>query len=169
MALIVEDGSGMSDAEAYLSVSDISSELAKTGEDAAWLALASDTVREQVARKAMRFLENERTVRGWKEFETQALEWPRVCATDDDGFVYVGIPAKLKQAFALLCAAGAVSGADLQPTQAQPGQVQSKSLQVGKISISTTYSGGQSQVAFHRKAESLLSELVESSSLTVRA
>ena len=171
MALIVEDGTGMATAESYLSVADVSAVLALTGEDAAWLALASDTVREQVARKVMRALENERTFRGQKKTAEQALEWPRVYATDDDGFLYedTSIPEKLKTAFAVLCAAASVSGADLQPTQTTPGAVQSKSIRVGKIAIETTYSGGQSQVAFYRKAESLLAELVESSDVMVRA
>lgn len=171
MVLLVEDGSGLSTAESYLSVADVSAVLALTGEDAAWLALANDTAREQVARKAMRALENEHTFRGEKKTAAQALEWPRVNAEDDDGFLWESteIPAKLKTAFALLCAAAAVSGADLQPTQTEPGSLQSKSIGLGKISISKTWAGGQSQVVFYRKAESLLSELVESSDVMVRA
>lgn len=171
MALIVEDGTGMSDAESYLSVADISAVLARTGEDAAWLALASDTVREQVARKAMRALENERTFRGEKKTQGQALEWPRDDAEDDDGYLYANteIPAKLKEALALLCAAAAVPGTDLQPTVTQPGRVQQKSIRVGKIAIATAYEGSQSQVTFHRKVESLLSELVEGADQMVRA
>lgn len=171
MALIVEDGTGKSDAESYLSVSDISAVLAKTGEDAAWLALASDTIREQVARRVFRALDNEHFFRGEKKTAAQAGEWPRVNAYDDDGFLYsdTSLPAKLKTAFAVLCAAASVPGADLQPTQTAPGQVQSKSISVGKISIATSYTGGQSQVAYQRKAESLLSELVEDTTAMVRA
>lgn len=171
MALIVEDGTGKADAESYLSVAEISAVLATTGEDAAWLALASDTVREQVARKTMRALETEHAFRGEKKTQTQATEWPRVNAEDDDGFCYPDdeIPTRLKTAFALLCAEASVPGTDLQPTQTQPGRVQSKSVTVGKISIATTYEAGQSQVAFRRKAEALLSELVEDASLVVRA
>jgi hypothetical protein len=171
MALVVEDGTGKPDAESYDSVAGISATLALTGENAAWTALASDTVREQVARRVFRAIDNENSFRGEKKTAEQAGEWPRVNAYDDDGFLYsdTAIPIKLKTAFALLCAEASVPGADLQPTQTEPGMLASKSIGLGKLTISKTWVGGQSPIAYRRKAESLLAELVESSDVMVRA
>lgn len=171
MALIVEDGTGKVDAESYNSVAEVSTTLAKTGEDAAWLALASDTIREQVARKATRRMDTESRYRGDKKTQAQALEWPRDDAVDDDGWAYdsTSLPSSLKVAHAQFCAAGAVSGADLQPTQTAPGTIKSKSIGVGPISKSVTYEGGLSPEVFYRKAESLLAELVEPAGVLERA
>ena len=174
MALVVEDGTGKSDAESYNSVAEVSAYLAKTGEDAGWLALASDTVREQVARKVTRALDTEHTFRGEKKTAAQALEWPRSYAYDDDGFLYsdTAVPARLKEAHAQLCAVAAGSGGtqtDIQPDQTEPGSVQAEAVSVGPISISTTFTGGRSQVAYYRKVTRLLSELTESASVLERA
>ena len=172
MALVVEDGTGKVDAESYDSVAGISATLAKTGEDAAWLALASETIREQVARKATRVLDSEYRFRGVKGTAGQALEWPRLDARDDDGYAYESnaVPTRLKQALAQLCAAGSVTGADLQPDQTTPGTVESESISIaGVISESITYQGGKSQSVFYRKAEGLLSELIETAGILERA
>lgn len=172
MALVVETGEGLANAESYASLAEIGALLALTGEDAAWLAVAGgDTGREQIARKATRMLDTEYQFRGRKKTQEQALEWPRFYARDDDGWLYsdTALPPRVKEALAQLCAAGAVVGADLQPTLTQPGELKSKSLTVGKISISKTFAGVQSQEVYYRKAESLLSELVEDSAVVERA
>lgn len=174
MALIAEDGTGKSDAESYNSVAEVSAFLAKTGEDAGWLALAGDTVREQVARKATRALDTEWTHRGAKKSSTQALEWPRAYAYDDDGYAYssVALPQRLKEAHAQLCGVAAGSGgtpADIQPDQTEPGDVQAESISVGPIALSTTFAGGRSASAYYRKVQGLLSELTESGMLMERA
>lgn len=171
MALVVEDGTGKADAESYNSLSEVTTTLTKTGEETAWLALASDTIREQVARKVTRAMDTEHRFRGTKKKQEQALEWPKVDAFDDDGWPYPddSLPARLKQAHAVLCAAASVPGADLQPDQTEPGAIESESISVGKISISTTYAGGKDQEVYYRKAESLLAELVEPAGILERA
>ncbi len=145
--------------------------LAKTGEDAAWLALASDTVREQVARKVTRRMDTEERFRGSKKTAEQARQWPRVDAEDDSGWQYsdTSLPSNLKEAHAVLCAAASVVGADIQPDQTEPGEVKSESITVGKIAIATTYAGSRSQEVFYRRAEALLAQLVEPAGVLERA
>jgi hypothetical protein len=171
VALIVEDGTGKSDAEAYDSLAGVTAELTKYGEEAAWLALVSDTVREQVARKAFRRMNSEPRYRGTKKTDTQAGEWPRVHAYDDDGWAYPDdeVPRALKEAFAQFCAEGSVPGADLQPNETTPGTIKSESVSIGPISEAITYESAKSSSVYYRKAQSLLRELVDPGGILERA
>lgn len=78
MAIIVEDGTGMATAESLCSVATATTYHAARG-NAAWAALASDTVREQCLRKAADYLEQVYRLRwaGVRKVSTQALSWPR--------------------------------------------------------------------------------------------
>jgi hypothetical protein len=91
VALIVEDGTGLSTAESYISVANASAYHAARG-NTAWAALASDTVREQCLRKATDYMVQQFRARwqGYRLNDTQALDWPRTgvvvdtYAVDDD-------------------------------------------------------------------------------------
>lgn len=78
MALVVEDGTGKSDAESYISVADATAYHAARG-NAAWAALANDTIREQLLRKATDTMLQMFAGRwaGARTSSTQALDWPR--------------------------------------------------------------------------------------------
>lgn len=78
MALIVEDGTAKADAESYISVADATTYHANRG-NAAWAALASDTIREQLLRKATDYMVQAYRLRwkGDRVSATQALDWPR--------------------------------------------------------------------------------------------
>lgn len=80
MAIVVEDGSGKSNSEAYISVSDATARLTSLGNNAAWDALASDTLREQALRKGAEYIEARYGQRwkGTRSLSTQALSWPRI-------------------------------------------------------------------------------------------
>ena len=77
MALVVEDGTGKSDAESYISVADADAYFTKRG-NTTWLAL-TETVKEQLLRKATDYLVQVYRMR-WKGVRvsaTQALDFPR--------------------------------------------------------------------------------------------
>lgn len=78
MALIVETGAGLSTAESYISVADATTYHAARG-NAAWAALASDTVREQCLRRATDYMLQayRESWKGIRMLATQALDWPR--------------------------------------------------------------------------------------------
>lgn len=78
MTLIVEDGTGKADAESYISVADASAYHTARG-NAAWAALASDTLREQALRRATDYMLQRYRKRwgGYRYGATQALDWPR--------------------------------------------------------------------------------------------
>lgn len=84
MAIIIEDGTGKADAESYISVADATVYHGARG-NAGWAALASDTVREQLLRKATEYmLQVYRDAwKGSRVKNSQALDWPRAGVSRD--------------------------------------------------------------------------------------
>ncbi len=84
MALTVESGLGLADAESYISVADATTRLTSIGSNTAWDAL-STTEQEQALRRATAFMEQRYRGRwrGTKLLRAQALSWPRYGATAD--------------------------------------------------------------------------------------
>lgn len=98
MALITEDGSGKSDAEAYSTVAEYRAYHLARGTTVS----AVDATCEAVLRTANSYIESWRAsqFRGTKASKEQALSWPRLGARDTSGWPVdsTEIPAKLKQA-----------------------------------------------------------------------
>jgi len=99
MAFIVEDGTGMAEANAYISIEEFKTHFTDRGIDytletdtdiQAWIVNASDYVDKRFGRR----------FRGWRRSRTQALEWPRTDACDDDDYLFAGVPVQLKKAIA---------------------------------------------------------------------
>lgn len=93
MALIVEDGTGKADAESYISVADATAYHAARG-NSAWAGLASDTVREQMLRRATDFMVATYKQR-WKGVPVstvQALDWPRAYVEREYSYSTLGTP-----------------------------------------------------------------------------
>lgn len=171
MALIVEDGTGKTDAESYESVANITTYLTNHGEESDWTGLADDTAREKKARQATRFLDHHFATRwkGTRTSETQALDWPRAYVYDRDGYDIDDdvVPVQLKNALAILCERASTE--DLIPDQANPGDIVRKRVRVGSIEQDISYAGSQSQEKFYRLAEALLDDLLEPSNTLSRA
>lgn len=85
MALIVETGAGLVNAESYISVLDATTYHANRG-NTGWSAIATDTVREQLLRKATDYMVAAYRLRwaGYRFNQTQALDWPRLYVPDLD-------------------------------------------------------------------------------------
>lgn len=76
MALTVETGEGLPDADAYVSVADCEAYAVDHG-----LAFAGESAdREARIRNATKYLDNEYTYKGNEQTDTQALSWPRTVA-----------------------------------------------------------------------------------------
>lgn len=162
MALVVEDGTGKSDADSFISDADAVSYFTAIG-DATFTA-ASSTAREQALRRAQQYIT--RRYRGrWKGrrvYQTQALDWPRYSVSDVDGWTIQSnvVPTEVKQAQCEL--ALAALSEDLMPTIDKPGDIASVSQSVGSVSQSISYVNGRSQVKQYSKAEALLAHLLTS-------
>jgi hypothetical protein len=129
MSLIVEDGTGLANAESYISVADADTYFSNRG-NAAWAAL-STAQKEQDLRKATDYIGQVYRMRwnGTRVSGVQALDWPRAYVSRDDinyingeGYVVINgyyywpsdeVPTLVKNACAELAFRASV--ADLSP------------------------------------------------------
>lgn len=143
----------------------------------AWAAAASDTVREQMARKGTSYLDNAYRDRwiGMAAAQTQSLLWPRVDGYRDiyrsltyplqgpEGFPIekTDIPVQVKTA-AMEAALLALSGVTLEPQLVRGGQIKSIGKSVGPLRKDIVYTDGASVVDRYLAIEGLLRGLVTS-------
>lgn len=104
MALVIEDGSGLSTANAYIDAA-----IADTHHDDRGNTRWTDFTlpeKEQAIVRATDYVDKRfgKRFRGGRKLKDQALEWPRLDAFDDDGFLLSGglddIPRNLQKAVA---------------------------------------------------------------------
>lgn len=139
MALIVEDGTGLSTAESYISVADADTYIAAyRGANTTWDA-ATDTAKEVAARQATKYLDGTSSWKGMKEFSTQALAWPRIYAYDETGIAYDGIPVALEQATAEVMFL-IVTGETITETVTRGGQTVREKVDVIEVEYSQSAS-----------------------------
>lgn len=106
MALVAEDGSGLPNAESYLSVAEATAYHAAMGNKAAWSALAGEATKEAALRQATSYIQG-RYYGNWHgnpTKTTQKLDWPRAGVPfRNGGYVAANIiPDELKAACAEL-------------------------------------------------------------------
>lgn len=170
MALVVEDGSGLSTAESYNSVAEITTYNAAHAVDATWIA-AINADQERFARMAAQYIEATwgRAFQGSRSTTTQALSFPRFGVEVDGVCIPTApLPRQLKEAHAELAIRAASGG--LMPDQTAPGEIVLERVKVGPIETETQYgSGGKSQETWFRLVDALMAPLVWSSDELVRA
>ena len=154
MALIVEDGTGKPDAEAYISVADADAYFTARG-NATWAALPDDSAKEAALRLGADYMEGAYGQRwkGCRISQTQALSWPRdgVCV---DGYDLPDdeVPVAVARANAEL-AVRASAGSLLEDQGAQV-----KSEQVGPIAV--TYADGARQSVRYSAVDAMVASLL---------
>lgn len=151
MALVVEDGTGRSDAEAYVSVADFRTACGNRGLD---LTGKSDTLIEQKLREAAAYLDTAWRFKGERSVATQALEFPRTSLIDWSGYTVTGVPKRVKDATVEL-AFKALDGS-LFTDLDRGGRVKSES--VGPISV--TYADDAPAGKTFRAAERALAPYI---------
>jgi hypothetical protein len=162
--LVVEDGSGIANANSYTSVSFSLAHFDNRANPAAWSGAAT-AVQEAALRQATFYLEDVYGAnwRGAKASEAQALSWPRSGVTDGDtGFGYDSdeIPTRLQEAVCEL-ALRVVDGDTLNPDVAVGAAgVTTSAVSIGSVSISESYAGSSSTAPrfpeVHQKLRPLL-------------
>jgi hypothetical protein len=140
MPLEVEDGTGLEDADAYISLEYADAYHLAQG-NAAWAAEDDDAVKEAAIRRATVYIDN--TYRG--DFSgtklnarSQALEWPRIDATDGNGDDVDddAVPREVEKATAEAALRELASPGSLSPDVLSGQRILSE--QVGSLSV--TYS-----------------------------
>lgn len=161
--LIVEDGTGLANAESYVSVAyadDYVSKYATPTEAAAWTAL-DNAGKERALRQGTDFLETRyRTL--WVSRRTsqlQRLSWPRSFVDDADCFP-VGsdeVPEQVKRAD-VIAALQSLRG-DMIPN-ITTGSIKSQRSKIGPLEKEVVYASPASPIAWYRRLELNLKEFL---------
>lgn len=162
MALVVEDGSGKTNADSYLSVADADTYHTNHSGSADWSG-ATTAVKEKALRLATQYLDVRYNGlwKGVRSNDAQALDFPRANVEDADGYYYESdeIPQRLKDATAEL-ALRVVEGDTLLDDVSKPGTIKSQGVSVGPISKSIEYTGGYNQVKKYPLIDGLVKPLI---------
>lgn len=113
MAFTVEDGTGDPNANAYVSVADVDTHHADRG-NSAWTDFGT-TEKEAAIIRASDYIDKRfgRSFRGLRKTKNQGMEWPRLDAFDDDGYLLTdvdAIPRQLPKATAEYALRAAICG-----------------------------------------------------------
>jgi len=158
MALIVEDGTGLSTAESYISVDDADIYIAAyRGTDSTWDG-ATTASKEIAARQATKYLDGVYLWKGEIYSSEQALDWPRNYVYNDSGLMETGIPVALEQATAEVMFL-IITGVTITEDVTRSKQVVSEKVDV----IEVEYESGASQQPSFPIVNRLLSDLVSPS------
>lgn len=163
MALTVETGSGLVDAESYASIADVDAYIAKyyPAFVVDWAAL-STSAQETHLRLGTRYIENKYRARwkGYRTTATQALAFPRTGIEDIDGYC-VGsntIPTRLIQA-TIEAAKRSVEDVDLEAdVDANSQAIKSESKRLDVLSKSVEYAGAKATEARYTVIDRLLAD-----------
>jgi len=114
MPLVVEDGTGLANSNAYISLDDAEAYYLETI-GSAWLP--DDEVKDAAIIRAARYLDGMRFKGVRTRKREQAMDWPRYAATDCDGTVIPSneVPVEIARANALLAFFEAATPGGLDP------------------------------------------------------
>ena len=174
VTLVVEDGSGVDNANAYGALADVNTYHSDRN-NTYWAAVATDDLRRACIIRASDFIDKRFKVRfrGYRLTVEQALAWPRLNAYDNDRYSLQGVPPQIFKAmceYALRAAIYNVLAPDalsLSPSQdmtaADPnaasksgvivGPIRMKTERVGPIEESTTYDSTMQQAQLARAGQ----------------
>lgn len=150
MALLVEDGTGLADAESYVTVAAFRAYATSYGQD---VTAKTDAECEVQLRLAAQWIDTRWRYKGVRLKASQALEFPRSGLTDWSGYKQTGVPARVARATSELAIRG-LAGTSLVPDLDRSAWIKSES--VGPIS--TTYADGAPQSTVFSVVERLLEQ-----------
>lgn len=174
MALVVEDGTGKSDAEAYISVADADTYHTDFTGSSDWTSSTPTTaIKERVLRRAAQVMDNKYILRwrGDRANDLQTLDWPRINAEDPSGFTISStiIPVEVKRANAELALREITETDGIVPDIADDGTIKREKIKVGPIESDITFQGAKSQGTKFAIVDLLLRGLLESGSIIERS
>lgn len=157
MALIVEDGTGRDEADAYVSVSAL-----RAYADARGLSYgsASDQTLEQKLREATTYIDARYRYKGARLRSVQALEFPRASLVDWSGHLVTGVPRRVAHACSELALKALAE--PLYVDLDRGGRVKSESV---TGAISTTYADDAPEGKVWTVADNLLKQYTRDNTL----
>lgn len=144
MALVVEDGTGLETANAYVSVAGVTAYLTERQRATAWAALTSDQ-QEAAIIKATEYIDTRfgTSFKGCPLVQEQALEFPRSYLYDRYGRAIEGVPVKLANACAEYADRARAAELVRDPSLADGGQrITAETHTLGPITDAFTYESG---------------------------
>lgn len=168
MALVVEDGTGLSNAESYLAVADADTYHVNFG-NTSW-ASASGGAKEVALRQATQYLDSRFGLawKGRKINATMSLDWPRSGVRVDDYAVDDDfVPPEIENATAIL-ALSALTETLTPDSESPDGLILGEMIQIGPIKLDTDY-GGATSTKRYRLVEELIAPLLHWGTELVRA
>lgn len=163
MTFVVEDGSGKTDANSYVSVADCDTYHSNHSGSTTWSG-ATTANKEKALRLATQYLDAkyERRWIGVRFSLEQRLHWPRSYVEQYDIYTIstTTIPRELKDACCEL-ALKQLSDTDLAPDITNPGNIAEEEVSAGSVSSRTKYvGGGKSQTKSYTLVRHLLQPLL---------
>lgn len=144
VSIVVENGSGLANANSYLSVSDADTYWANRA-NSTWAAYTTDQKAAALI-MATQYLDANYKWRGGLATSTQALGWPRDLEFDNEGRTITGVPQKVKHATAEMAIVAAANGSLLPTASGGSGSV--KREKVGPLEVEYTSEGVSSDDAY---------------------
>lgn len=160
MALIVENGTGLTNAESYLTVQEAADYTAKWYDDPD-LGTVNDARIERALRRATRFVDSYDFF-GWRAHKDQALGWPRAWVGWVDGQLIdtETVPDKIIQATAE-AAIRDIKGDALFPDH-EGGTIRREMKQVGDLRKETEFAGARTAGKKFEAIKALLKPYLQS-------
>jgi len=173
MALTVEDGTGLANADAYISIADAETYFANFGRvTTTWNALDT-AAKESKVRSATQHLDRYYGggFSGFRADRDQSLEWPRRGAVDDNGWTIDSdaVPVVVQRAMAELALRAAASELLPDPASSSIGVTRTMD-KVGELETERWYSapiGSGDTDPVYRIVEELLATVSQGGSATV--
>jgi len=168
---VVEDGTGLSTANSYISVGDADFYHENHGNPSDWSS-ASDATKQEALRMAFQCLNvvYGAAFQGYKVKSTQAGEHPRYERYDFSGFLYASneVCIPIKEASCELAKRHITETDGLFPDIEDGGTVKSYSVKAGPIEESTTYEGGREEYKRFSIVDAILKPILRQSGVIRR-
>jgi len=156
MTLVVEDGTGLSNSESYISVSDADTYHDKFANDI-WNSY-SPGKKEAALRKATQYIDGKfgQSFPGGRSKDSQALSWPRTCAAYEDNVTIDEdvVPQEVKNATAELALRSAAGDLESDITK------QDRAIRERVDVIEVVYAPGTSTAPSYPSVLTILSRLI---------
>lgn len=156
MALTVEDGTGLSNADALVSLTEVDAYHTKFG-NTTWTG--TNEAKEIAIRRASVYLTNSFRWMGWKvNLREQALAWPRTGVVDEDGYAVDSdaVPQEIKDACAELALRELVTPGTMTP-DVIPGDAVTRE-RIGELEVE--YASAKSNPGMARPVVSIVNDMV---------
>jgi len=159
---IVEDGTGLVNANSYCSVEEFRQYWTDRGVD---YSAKTDEEIEQNLVKATQYIDKNFKYIGVRPTRNQALNWPRWYAYSEEGYVYSGVPNDIVSA---TCEAGALAIAGTSFFATTETGVSEKTENVGPVQTTYKYQTSQTGRVAYQAVQVYLKDLIRLKSHRIR-